>query len=64
MNSRIEGGENKLDQHSISTAIERIKKEVRKWYGSLSVKEIICNKVLIEEIEKFERMLGQQAVLR
>ncbi len=43
-------------------AIQKIKDEIRSWYGSLSVKEIVCNKALITEIEKLERLLAGQVV--
>lgn len=45
------------------SAIERIKTEIRNWYGNLSVKELVYNKVLVAEIEKLERLLaGKVAV--
>lgn len=43
--------------------LDKIKEALRKWYGTLSVKEIIANRELIAEIESFERMLnGQEAM--
>lgn len=45
------------------SAIERIKTEIRNWYGNLSVKELVYNKVLVAEIEKLERLLAGKAVV-
>lgn len=44
-------------------AIERIKTEIRNWYGNLSVKELVYNKVLVAEIEKLERLLAGKVVV-
>lgn len=46
-----------------SSAIERIKTEIRNWYGNLSVKELVYNKVLVAEIEKLERLLAGKVVV-
>lgn len=43
--------------------VARFKLEFRKWYGSLSIKEIIENKQLIAEVEAFERLLSRQEVM-
>jgi hypothetical protein len=53
-----------LADGKISKALlDKIKEALRKWYGTLSVKEIIANRELIAEIESFERMLsGQEAI--
>ena len=45
------------------SAIERIKTEIRNWYGNLSVKELAYNKALIAEIEKLERLLAGKVVV-
>lgn len=45
------------------SAIERIKIEIRNWYGNLSVKELVYNKVLVAEIEKLERLLAGKVVV-
>lgn len=45
------------------SAIERIKTEIRNWYGNLSVKELAYNKTLIAEIEKLERLLAGKVVV-
>ena len=44
-------------------AIQKIKTELRNWYGSLSIKELIQNKSLIIEIEKLEQLLASQVVV-
>lgn len=46
----------------MNDSLEKIKAEIRKWYGIISVKELICNKALIVEIEKIERLLSRQVV--
>ena len=45
------------------SAIERIKTEIRNWYGNLSVKELVYNKVLVAEIEKLERLMAGKVVV-
>lgn len=45
------------------SAVERIKPEIRNWYGNLSVKELVYNKALIAEIEKLERLLAGKVVV-
>lgn len=45
------------------SALERIKTEIRNWYGNLSVKELAYNKALIAEIEKLERLLAGKVVV-
>lgn len=45
------------------SALERIKTEIRNWYGNLSVKELVYNKVLVAEIEKLERLLMGKVVV-
>ncbi|MFN8846612.1 MAG: hypothetical protein ACK5V3_15785 [Bdellovibrionales bacterium] len=45
------------------SAIEKIKTELRNWYGNLSVKELVYNKVLVAEIEKLERLLAGKVVV-
>ena len=45
------------------SAIERIKTEIRNWYGNLSVKKLVYNKVLVAEIEKLERLLAGKVVV-
>ncbi|MBX3040531.1 MAG: hypothetical protein KF789_07495 [Bdellovibrionaceae bacterium] len=56
MNSNIE-------EKSTKDLIERIKEALRNWYGTLSVKEIISNPILVAEIAALEKMLSRQEVL-
>jgi hypothetical protein len=45
------------------SVIQKIREEIRNWYGNLSIRELTQNKVLIAEIEKLERLLaGKVAV--
>ena len=56
--------EKNMQDMSIKTALlEKIKTEIRNWYGNLSVKELVYNKVLIAEIEKLERLLAGKVVV-
>lgn len=57
--SEYSNGSTNLD----GSAIRKIKTEIRNWYGSLSVKELVRNKALVDEIEKLERLLSGQAVV-
>lgn len=43
--------------------INKVRQEIRAWYGSLSVKEIISNKRLMSEIQKLEQLLSTQSVV-
>lgn len=53
-----------LEHNNLSElAIQKIKTEIRNWYGSLSVKELVQNKSLVAEIEKLERILANQVVV-
>jgi len=56
MNSNIE-------EKSTKDLLERIKEALRNWYGTLSVKEIISNPILVAEIAALEKMLSKQEVL-
>lgn len=51
------------EKNSTKDLLDRIKDALRKWYGTLSVKEIISNRALVAEIEAFERMLSKQEVV-
>lgn len=37
-----------------------IRQELRRWYGLISVEELVSNKELVLEIEVLERMLARQ----
>lgn len=43
-------------------AIKKIRDELRAWYGSLSIKELTTNRVLVTEIERLEKLLSQGLV--
>lgn len=43
--------------------IQKIKEEIRNWYGSLSIRELTQNKALIAEIERLESLLAKGAVV-
>ncbi|MBX3032897.1 MAG: hypothetical protein KF865_03165 [Bdellovibrionaceae bacterium] len=51
------------EENSANQLLNKIRDALRKWYGTLSVKEIISNRVLIVEIEALERMLSKREVL-
>ena len=38
--------------------LTKLREEFRRWYGRLSVNELVSNKRLVEEIEAIERMLS------
>lgn len=45
------------------SVIQKIKEEIRNWYGSLSIRELTQNKALIAEIERLESLLANGAVV-
>lgn len=44
------------------SVIRKIRDEIRNWYGTLSVKELVSNHSLVAEIERLERLLAQGLV--
>lgn len=52
------------DEHKPLTVgvVQKIKEEIRNWYGSLSIRELTQNKALIVEIERLESLLAKGAV--
>lgn len=44
----------------IVDSLDRVKDELRKWYGLLSMKELVTNKALIQELETLEKMIIEQ----
>lgn len=56
---------NDQSQNSKSTRelIQKIKRAVRVWYATVSVKELALNNALVAEIEAFERLMAGQEVL-
>lgn len=54
---------NSKEQKSLPMDVaQKIRRELREWYGSLSVRELSMNRALIEEIEKLERLLTKGAI--
>ena len=44
----------------LSSMLAAIRRELRKWYGLISVDELVNNRDLVFEIEVLERMLARQ----
>ena len=44
----------------LSSVIASLKRELREWYGAISVEELVNNRELAFEIEVLERMLINQ----
>lgn len=64
-NSDQKNNECKTDKEILQGgAIQKIKTEIRNWYGGLSVRELVTNSTLVAEIEKLERLLMTQVVMR
>lgn len=47
---------------SIKAALAALKREFRRWYGTISVKELAANRELAAEIAVLEQMLASQGV--
>lgn len=45
------------ESKSARELVEKVKKAVRRWYATVSVRELSINRALVAEIEAFERML-------
>lgn len=45
---------------TLRTMLAAIRRELRRWYGLISVEELASNKDLVSEIEVLERMLVRQ----
>lgn len=56
MNRRSSGRSNPL----LRNMLDAIRRELRRWYGLISVEELVSNKELVLEIEVLERMLARQ----
>lgn len=50
------------DTQGSQDLIEKVKQAVRKWYATVSVKELALNRALVAEIEAFERLLAGKGV--
>mgnify|MGYP001591384964 CR=1 FL=1 len=58
---KTETSKNKKPNEQNRFAIDgllKIRTELRNWYGSLSVKELVSNRTLVAEIENLERILS------
>jgi hypothetical protein len=51
------------EQNLPESALQKIKTELRNWYGSLSVRELVTNKILVKEIETLEHLLSGRLVV-
>ena len=47
-----------MTKTNYNSAIELIKTEFRRWYGTVSIRELAANRALAFEIEILERMLA------
>lgn len=47
---------------TIKAALSALKREFRRWYGTISVKELAGNRELAAEIAILEQMLANQGV--
>lgn len=43
--------------------VKRIREALRRWYATVSVKELAVNKALVAEIEAFERLFSGAEVV-
>lgn len=43
--------------------MESLKEAIRNWYGSISIEELVSNRMLIKEIEELKVLLAQAGVL-
>lgn len=42
--------------------VRRLREDIRRWYGNISVDELVQNKALTEEIKELEQLLSQVEV--
>ena len=52
-----------LKSHSFVEKLESVKDAIRNGYGSISIEELVDNRVLIKEIEELKVLLAQAGVL-
>ena len=62
MNAKNKKEESVRGEALPGTMIRKIRDEIRNWYGTLSVKELVSNHSLVAEIERLERLLAQGLV--
>jgi hypothetical protein len=53
-------GRGKKQNPLLSSMLGVIRRELRKWYGLISVDELVNNRDLVFEIEVLERMLARE----
>jgi hypothetical protein len=53
-------GRGKKQNPLLSSMLSAIRRELRKWYGLISVDELVNNRDLVFEIEVLERMLARE----
>lgn len=47
-----------VDSKNPREMVRRIREALRRWYATVSVKELVVNRALVAEIEAFERLLS------
>ena len=47
---------------ALQAALSALKREFRKWYGTISVRELAVNRQLAAEIATLEKMFAKQGV--
>jgi len=52
-----------IDSRNPRKLVKRIREALRRWYATVSVKELAVNKALVAEIEAFERLLSGTEVM-
>lgn len=52
----------KKNTAEVNRALVRFKNLLRRWYGLLSIEEIVANRELSHEIGRLERMIAQTGV--
>ncbi|MGE3263105.1 MAG: hypothetical protein AB7K68_15090 [Bacteriovoracia bacterium] len=52
----------RFSNYCLRSALAVLKREFRKWYGMISVKELAANRELAFEIGVLEQMLARQGV--
>lgn len=56
--------ENKIiDSNNPREMVKKIKEALRRWYATISVKELAVNRALVAEIEALERLLSRAEVV-
>lgn len=52
-----------IDSSNSSELLKRIREALRRWYATVSVKELAVNRALVAEIEALERLLSGAEVV-